>query len=172
MLTLEWSASHAVYVTEMDDEHAEIFEALTALAASLASQAPVAVIRQQGQALASQVDGHFAHEERLMRAARYGSLRWHKGLHDHARKRVEGFLRRLQEGQADAGPELIEYLTSWLDDHTRIADMMLGAFLRNHRRGMFKMTLRAGTRPVDSCEWVNSKGQKFDPGSSGSGSKP
>jgi hypothetical protein len=41
--------------------------------------------------------------------------------------------------------------------------MMLASFLRNHRRGLCKVTFRAGTRPVESCEWVDSRGEKFDP---------
>ena len=101
-----------------------------------------------------------------MRAARYGSFRWHKRLHETARKRVANFVSRIEEGEADAGAKLFEYLTAWLHDHTRLADMMMAAFLRNHRRGLYKMTFRAGTKRIDACEWVNSKGEKFDPGAS------
>ena len=169
MLTLEWSASHVVFVTEMDDEHVEIFQSLSALQTSLASAAPLPTIRKQSRALAAHIEGHFAHEERLMRAARYGSFRWHKRLHDHARRRAGQFISRLGAGETDAGPALIEYLTTWLHDHTRLADMMLGAFLRNHRRGLYKVTFRAGTKPIDACEWVDSTGEKFDPGSTSSG---
>jgi hemerythrin len=167
MLTLEWSASHAVFVTEMDDEHVEIFQSLAALETSLASKAQPAVIRKDSRALTARIDGHFAHEERLMRAARYGSYRWHKRLHDNARRRVVESVARLEDGDADAGPALIGYLTTWLHDHSRLADMMLGAFLRNHRRGLYKVTFRAGTKPIDACEWRDSKGEKFDPRSSG-----
>ena len=169
MLTLEWSASHVVFVTEMDDEHVEIFQSLAALRTSFAASAALSTIRKQSQALAANVEGHFAHEERLMRAARYGSFRWHKRLHDHARRRVGQFVAGLEAGETDAGPALAEYLTAWLHDHTRLADMMLGAFLRNHRRGLYKVTFRAGTKPIDACEWVDSTGEKFDPGSTGRG---
>src|SRR4051812_4597502 len=103
MLTLEWSASHAVFVAEMGEEHREIFQALSALGQSLAFERPRSGIGKQAQALAAQIDGHFAHEERLMRAARYGSYRWHKRLHDNARRRVTHFTLRLKEGDADAG---------------------------------------------------------------------
>ena len=169
MLRLEWSASHAVFVTEMDDEHIEIFRSLSALQTALATEAPPAAIRKHCQALATQVEGHFAHEERLMRAARYDSFRWHKRSHDNARRRVGQFISRLEEGEADAGSTLVEYLISWLRDHTRLADMMLGAFLRNHRRSLYKVSFRAGTKPIGACEWVNSKGEKFDPASSSHG---
>jgi hypothetical protein len=58
MLTLEWSASHAVFVTEIDDEHVEIFQALSALQTSLATEAPPSTIRKHSQALATQIKLH------------------------------------------------------------------------------------------------------------------
>jgi hemerythrin-like metal-binding protein len=161
MLCLEWSVSHAVFVTEMDDEHAEIFEALGALERALAARAEAG---GPARSLVERIDDHFAHEERLMYAARYASRRWHTRKHDAARRRVRQFVERMSEADPAAGAELVEYLKTWLDEHTRLPDMMLAAFLRNHRRGMYKMTFRAGTRPADSCEWVDSRGEKFDPG--------
>ena len=163
MVRLEWSVSQSVSVAEMDDEHVEIYQSLAALQSLLAAEAPPSAIRKQCKDLGAQVEGHFGHEERLMRAARYDAVRWHKRSHDHARKRVGQYLSLLDEGDASAAPALIEYLVSWLGDHTRLADMMLGAFLRNHRLGLYKVSFRAGTRPVDACEWVDSQGEKFNP---------
>src|SRR4051794_4534982 len=121
MLTLEWSVSHAVFVTEMDDEHFEIVESLSQLRKALTAQSPLSAIRKHSESLATHIEDHFAHEERLMRAARYASFRWHKGLHDSARRSVNQFIGRLEEGDSDAGPALVEHLTSWLHDHTRVA---------------------------------------------------
>jgi len=162
MRSLTWSSSHAVFVAEIDDEHKEVFAALSAV------QAVVAHGRALEDSttiehLISCMTGHFAHEERLMRAARYSSLRWHKSSHDHARRRVRQFAERMEQADAEAVPELVAYLTQWLHDHTRLADRMLGAFLRNHQRFMCKLTFSAGTRPGDSCSWVTIKGETFDP---------
>ncbi len=79
------------------------------------------------------------------------------------------FMERIEAGETDAGSALVDYLTGWLHDHTRLADMMLGAFLRNHRRGLCKVTFRAGTKPIEACEWVDSNGERFDPGASSRG---
>ena len=164
MRSLKWSTSHAVFVTEIDDEHKEIFQALSNLQRALAGRAPSPEIQKLTQCLVSCIAGHFAHEERLMRAARYTSLRWHKQAHDHARRRVGEFVLRIGQGDSKAGPELVEYLTSWLNDHTRLADRMMGAFLRNQQRCMWKLTFRAGTKPLDACVWVGTNGDTFDPG--------
>ena len=163
MPRLKWSTSHAVFVAEIDDAHQEIFAALSDLEGALASHKPGAEIHGLAQALNAQMHGHFDHEERLMRAARYSSLRWHKQQHDSARKRVGQFVRRMEPGDAGAGLELAEYLTSWLDNHTRIADKMLGAFLRNQERGLWKLTFRAGTTAADKGGWLRADGTRFDP---------
>src|ERR1017187_3223812 len=157
MRSLKWTTSHAVFVTEIDDEHKEIFQAVANVQKAVVNHGSVEEVRKLTQRLVSSVVDHFAHEERLMRAARYGSLRWHKLSHDCARKRVKQFVSRIAQGDAEAGLALVEYLKSWLRDHTRLADLMLGAFLRNHQRGVYKMTLRtrpSGTPHHRSSSWA------------------
>ena len=163
MAALKWSTSHAVFVPELDDEHKQIFEAVYSLQQGFAGGGTPVEIRRLTQRLISSIAEHFAHEERLMRAARYGSMRWHKQAHQGARRRVEQFVLRIEQGESRAVLELVEYLTAWLNDHTRLADKMLGAFLRNQQRCMWKMTFRAGTKPVDACAWVHANGETFDP---------
>jgi hemerythrin-like metal-binding protein len=75
MRSLKWRTSHAVFVTEIDDEHMEIFEVLSSVQKVLTSRSPLVEIRKITQRLTACVVGHFAHEERLMRAARYASMR-------------------------------------------------------------------------------------------------
>jgi hemerythrin-like metal-binding protein len=163
MRSLNWSTSHAVFVTEIDDEHKEIFEAVSALQKALSGRCPLLELRGLAQRVTGCIEEHFAHEERIMRAARYGSMAWHKRQHDTARKRVGQFVLRIEQGEAKAGTQLVDYLTAWLPYHARLADRMMGASLRNHRRGMWKLTLRAGTKPVDACDWVDVNGNRFDP---------
>ncbi len=151
-----------MFVPEIDDEHKEIFAALSVVKSAVAANGGVAA-SPAAERLVESLAGHFAHEERLMRAARYSSLRWHKSAHDHARRRVRQFVERLQQADSHAGDELVDYLTSWLHDHTRLADRMLGAFLRNHQRFMCKLTFSAGTRPLDSCSWIRVNGEAFNP---------
>ncbi len=97
-----------------------------------------------------------------MRAARYSSLPWHKRQHENARKRVMQYVQRIEKGEPDAGPELVEYLTSWFDVHAHLAVQMLGAALRNHERGLYKLTIQAGTKPANACTWIDSRGDSFD----------
>lgn len=163
MNTLKWTIEHSVFVAEIDDQHKEIFEALRRLQSALRNTVELPEIRRLTEALTANLTGHFAHEERLMRAARYGSFNWHKLQHNNARKRVRQFVRRIEAADPNAGLELVEYLTSWLHDHTRLTDRMLGAFLRNHERSMFRLTFRAGTKPMNACTWTTARGESLDP---------
>ena len=86
------------------------------------------------QSLVSQMQNHFAHEERLMRASRYDALEWHKRQHNGARRRVKRFIKRIEEGDRKAGAELLEYLAGWLQNHIPVTDRMMAAYLRNFER--------------------------------------
>jgi hemerythrin-like metal-binding protein len=163
MPSLQWSTSHAVFIPAMDDEHKEIVHALTELDNGLKNGVPAAEVHKLTQVLISRIDDHFSHEERLMRATRYSSLQWHKKSHDGTRKRVAALITRIEAGDQEAGLALVEHLTSWLNDHMRLADMMLGAFLRNQQRSLFKLTLGAGAKPAGAGPWFDTAGQKFDP---------
>jgi len=160
-----------VFVTEIDDEHKGIFEAVADCREIFASGCDLPRIRNATERLANRIHEHFAHEERLMRAARYGSLRWHKQSHDSARRRVKGFMLRIERDDREAGTELIQYLTSWLGDHNRLADRMMASALRNHLRCMGKLTFRAGTKPAQACGWVTINGEAFEPGARDAGSR-
>jgi hemerythrin len=154
---------HSVFVAEIDDQHKEIFQAIDGLQEALSLPAPPPEIRRRTESLMASLRGHFAHEESLMHAARYGSFEWHKQQHRNALRRVRQFVRKIEEGDSRAPFDLVEHLSSWLHDHTRLTDRMLGAFLRGHERSMATVTFRAGTRPLNACNWKMSNGEPLIP---------
>jgi hemerythrin-like metal-binding protein len=158
-MMLQWTMEHSVYVAELDDQHREIFEAINSLYEALTLPALSREILDRTEFLESAVSGHFAHEERLMHASRYEAFAWHRQQHRNALRRVRRFVRRIRQGDAQAGCELVDSLSSWLHGHTRLTDRMLGAFLRNYERSMFKVTFRAGTRPREACSWTMTNGK-------------
>ena len=91
MKPLKWSASHAVWFEEIDDEHKEIFEAIGQLQKLLSSSGSPEEMRKAFERLMSSLTEHFAHEERLMQASRYDLLDWHKRLHAGARRKVRQY---------------------------------------------------------------------------------
>ena len=134
MRLFKWSKSNAVFVPDLDDEHRMIFHAATELQQALRSGAPLFEVQEILHRLIACAEDHFAHEEKLMRGARYLSFDWHKRQHETARKRLRQYAPLIEKGDAEAGAALVEFLTHWLHDHTRVTDRMMGAFLRNQQR--------------------------------------
>jgi hemerythrin-like metal-binding protein len=163
MRSTKWSTSEAVWIEEIDDEHKEIFADVARLQAVLSGDGPLDDMHKAMERLTTTIVGHFEHEERLMRASRYGSHRWHTGLHEAAQQNVERFAPAIERGDREAGRALVEYLTEWLRDHARVADRMMCAHLRNECLGVGKLVFRVGTKPAESCTWIDSRGDAFDP---------
>src|SRR5262249_20710525 len=81
--------------------------------------------------LMASAEAHFKHEERIMKAAHYAALAWHKKQHDAVRWRVRRLVKRIDPGQQPAAAELVEFVSNWLRTHTRVSDRMMGAYIRN-----------------------------------------
>jgi hemerythrin-like metal-binding protein len=165
MARLDWT-THSVFVPKVDDDHEEILAALAGLQGVLAEHESGVERNKSAERLVRCFCEHFRSEERLMKAARYSSLEWHKNQHDHVRKRLRQLLATVRSRDAKATATITSYLNSWLHDHVRVADMMMGAFLRNQRR-IGKITFRASTRPIDGCGWKDSNGDPWTPSGGG-----
>jgi hemerythrin-like metal-binding protein len=124
-----------IHLPELDAEHRSISRLAAELKSSTAKHAPKAQINATLRELLAEVEDHFTHEERLMRAARYKMMAWHQGQHDGLRRRAAEFAARIQAGDATAGKEFYLYIKRWMRDHVAVADNMMGAAVRNHQRG-------------------------------------
>jgi hemerythrin-like metal-binding protein len=134
MPSLKRSGVHRVYIPKLDAEHKLIHEAVAELRnimqeGDLTERAQAAL-----QGLLYHLAEHLSGEERMMRSTLYPGYAWHKRQHDAARKRVKGFAGRLQQGDAGAVSELVDFFRAWLRDHTGLHDRMMAAYLRNFER--------------------------------------
>jgi len=134
MRLFKWTKANSVFLPEIDDEHRAIFGDTGELEQALLAGAPAFQVQEILHRLIADTEDHFAHEEKLMREARYPSFEWHKQQHDTVRKRMRLSAPLLEDGNAQAGREFVEFLRHWLHDHTAVPDRMLGAFLRNRQR--------------------------------------
>jgi hemerythrin len=125
---------HAVFIPEIDAEHKNIYRLAEELSQAVAGGVPADQARAILRELIASGEDHFAHEERLMRATNYPASAWHKGQHDTVRKRMKEFAPRIEGGDGEAAPLLLEFLSGWLRDHVRLADCMMAAHVRNYER--------------------------------------
>jgi hemerythrin len=130
----KWSKAHAVFIPEIDAEHKNIFRLAEELQQALAGGPPAGQAQAILRELVTRAEEHFAREERLMRATGFPGLPWHTGQHDTVRKRVKEFVPRIEGGERKAALLLLEFLSGWLQEHTRLADCMMAAHVRNYER--------------------------------------
>ncbi len=134
MRSFHWTIGKSVFVPELDAEHRNLYELAAEVQASVDAGAPPPVYTPGVRTLLASAADHFAHEERLMRRAHYPLLKWHTSQHDAVRTRAAACLKLLEAGDAEAGGELLEFLSRWLGDHLAVADRMMAAALRAHAR--------------------------------------
>jgi len=142
MQRFHWTAGHTVFEAEIDAEHREMFRLYEELSSAVETGANAEVVGDAIRRLIAEVEGHCAHEERLMRAAGYSAYAWHKREHDGARRRLPALAGRPRE--------LLQYLAAWFQNHTSVADRMMAAALRNAGRAQ-RAPQRARRRaPLDA----------------------
>jgi hemerythrin-like metal-binding protein len=138
MQLFHWKKSNTVFTPAIDDEHKTIFQATGELQQALHTRAPLFQVQEILHRLIACTEDHFAHEEKLMRGARYLAFDWHRQQHDAVRKRLRTYGPLVEQDDREAGHQLVEFLTRWLDDHTAVTDRMMGAYLRNQERAQIR----------------------------------
>jgi len=131
----KWSRTHEIFLSEIDAEHRALFQMAGEIHQAVLVGAGAERLKPMLDALMACAEDHFAHEERLMRAARYPAFAWHKRQHDGVRTRMQQFILDLEQGEGDDPEVLLEYLSDWIKGHMSLTDRMMGAYLRNHERG-------------------------------------
>ncbi|HTS62774.1 MAG TPA: hemerythrin family protein [Candidatus Acidoferrales bacterium] len=131
MALFKWRSAHSVYLPEIDAEHRALFRLAEELHRGLSAGTDLAHLRPVLVELIASAEAHFRHEERIMKAAHYTGLAWHKKQHDAVRWRAKRTLRRIDAGHTEDAGELLDFIETWLKTHTAVSDRMMGAYLRN-----------------------------------------
>jgi len=129
-----WNNSYAVCVPQIDSEHRVLIRLANDLYGSLAVNSPASRLQAVLHDLAGHADAHFAHEESMMRACHYPLYDWHRRQHQAAVSSMKRLARAIRRRRTDLAIAQLEALGSTLRNHIRLADRMLGAYLRNYQR--------------------------------------
>jgi hemerythrin len=134
MESLSPIAERSVYLPEIDAEHVQIQIALDEISIAAAAGASLQKMECLLRRLDKEVVGHFAHEERLMRASHYPEFAWHKRQHATALRKVEELVSQFRQGDLGLISPGLESIGAWLSCHISVADSMASAHIRNHAR--------------------------------------
>ncbi len=130
MALIEWREDFSVGVPEVDHEHRELIELINQAHAERAGGASGEALSHDSAAeflgeIHARIAGHFALEERVMRAARYDHLGRHKAAHEILLDDIREFMDACETGQALDAAAFGDRLADWFGEHFRTEDARL-----------------------------------------------
>jgi len=130
MPLIDWRKDYELGIGAIDHEHRELIELINEMHAALGGDAsPEAAVNFLGE-LYTQVSGHFALEERMMRDAGYDEVEAHREEHEELLDSIRELMDAYGEDASfDFGDRLAATFRAWFDHHLKGADTRLHRFL-------------------------------------------
>jgi hemerythrin len=132
-MAIKWAEHLTTSVTEIDDQHKELFKKMHELHLACRRGKGKAEIGNAIQFLDDYVREHFKAEEKYMQAHAYPGYASHKSEHTYFTRAVTDLKRQL-EAEGASLPLVIKTnlkIAEWLRNHIRKADMNLESFLKS-----------------------------------------
>ena len=130
-MTIAWTPDLAVGVSQIDEEHKELFERVNALLLAMREARAKEQLAPLMGFLDDYVTTHFGNETRLMQQYRYPQAAGHLEEHHHFTQELKRMAAELDRGGPTAllTIKLNKLLCEWLRDHVSGTDKRLGQFL-------------------------------------------
>jgi hemerythrin-like metal-binding protein len=130
MAYFEWDASLETGIEQIDEQHRSLFALANELHDAVQADDDPELVENAVYALSEYVTQHFADEESLMAQTGFARLNWHKTLHRDLTAETMRIAARYFNGDDLLPTGLAPFLTTWLTEHIRQADMLLAAHIR------------------------------------------
>jgi hemerythrin len=129
MTAVHWSPNLSVGSEEIDSEHAELIDLLNSLAADVEAGAERESTLEGLDRLISGTEQHFRHEEEIMAREDYPDLYYHRRIHQALMNEIRNFRGDSEDGMK-IGPEVTDFIRTWLINHIIESDKQLGGYLQ------------------------------------------
>jgi len=123
---LTWNDSYSVGVKTIDKQHSGLFGMVNELHADMMKGQAQSVVGPLLDKLAKYTVQHFAHEERMMDAAKFPGLATHRAHHSDLTRQVGDFMARYKRGDGTLNIQLLRFLSDWLTRHIQHEDKEYG----------------------------------------------
>lgn len=131
-MSLKWDESLSVGITEIDNQHKELFSRINNLSNACEKGAVKEEIARTMRFLTDYVIGHFLMEENYMTEYGYPGYASHKAQHEEFVKTFSDLKKRFHEdsGGISVLVGTAQLLGNWWINHINEVDMELGKFLK------------------------------------------
>lgn len=135
MAFIEWEDKYKINVAKVDEQHRGLFSILNRLHESLSCGEEKS---RQAELLDELIDytvEHFETEEKLFLETDFAGYKEHKKVHDKLTGQAIDIQKEFRNDNATISFELLDFLLSWLTEHTLGLDQEAGAHLNS--KGIF-----------------------------------
>ncbi|MEZ5936814.1 MAG: bacteriohemerythrin [Hyphomonadaceae bacterium] len=126
MSLMDWSPALDVGVSEMNDEHKHILDAMNKLYAAHEAGVTGAEINRLVAQLGKVATEHFAHEEAFMASINFPQLATHKGVHTRLLETYAKHAGDIEAAGGQVGKDFFDFLKYWLTAHIKGIDVKYG----------------------------------------------
>ena len=126
---VRWRRQFETGLEPIDQQHRELFDALTRLAGDLEAGTSSDQLDEELAALARHLIKHCQTEETLMKEAGFPDRIVHANQHQEGVLRVRDLQDRRAKGQ-DLGLEAVALVGEWLDHHICESDLTMAGYLK------------------------------------------
>jgi methyl-accepting chemotaxis protein len=133
---IDWSDLMSVGISEMDDEHKELFKRINNLLKGLLGIGGDHDIAALVGSINEYIEYHFRDEEKMMKSYNYPELKDHMELHAIYENDFSLIEKKLREGKFDANLliEIQDKIINWLLDHIASVDKKYGKFIADLKK--------------------------------------
>ena len=129
MALIKWQASFNLGIASIDQQHRRLVAMINTLDEGLKGRYNDPVMRKIFIELGDYTASHFDYEEALFAEHGYVDAKEHKQEHQALLEQVIDYQIRVQKGDINVGPELLDFLKRWLTGHILGSDRKYAQFL-------------------------------------------
>jgi hemerythrin len=132
MALITWNDSFSVQVAEIDRQHQKLVAMINDLDAAMRQGKGKDTLAQIIAGLAAYAGIHFRTEERYFEQFGYAESDSHKQEHANFSRTVADFKSRFDQGAIGLSIEVMNFLSTWLQQHIKTVDKHYGSFFNEH----------------------------------------
>lgn len=117
MAFIEWTERLSVNIDSIDRQHRTLINYINKVDEAVKKGSEEQVMNTVVKGLVQYTEAHFGYEEMLFKMHNYPETADHKVAHTKLFGKVEEFKARFDHGERDIGPEMLEFLKNWLNNH-------------------------------------------------------
>ncbi len=125
----EWQNAYLTGIGSIDAQHQSLFQIGRKLYDAMSTGKGKAVLGSTLERLVTYTEGHFAHEERLMRLGGFPDFAAHKAQHDALTRQVRKFQKDFEAGHSAITVQVLQFLSNWLVEHVKGNDLKYVPYL-------------------------------------------